>query len=227
MMEYPIREVHSYVASDEAATMAILDDIFRKTDADPNRVLSTSWSAGGYLAHYMVNRHPERFSCIAVRQSNFSPMIMDSRQTVDYSDMTVAVFYTENDFQACRKESEAALKWYRRCGFKNVQGGVFRGMGHERTPEAAAAVFAKTCGLTAKTQPTRLARLELMEDDQFGSLPRSGGPAPGIPPRSPVISPSDRTTVPGSGAGPGETGPTSASSVVFSGSDQGPSRRAR
>jgi hypothetical protein len=225
MMEYPIREVRSYVQSDEIATMAIMDDIFLKTNADPNRVLSTSWSAGGYIAHYMVNRHPERFSCVAVRQSNFSPTIMDSRKTVEYSDMTVAIFYTENDFQACRQESEAAVEWYRRCGFQNVQSGVFQGMGHERTPEAAASVFAKTCGSTAKSAPTRLARLEMMNSDQMRSLPRAAETAPSLPgPSSPVISPRDRSVELRSGPAGGTSVSDHPTSLVFSGSDRGSTR---
>jgi poly(3-hydroxybutyrate) depolymerase len=163
-MEYPIRKVHTYVASDELATMAIMDHVFQKTNADPSRVLSTSWSAGGYLAHYIVNRHPERFRCIAVRQSNFSPAIMDSARAAEYSNITVAVFYTQNDFQACRKESEAAVEWYRENGFRDVRAGVFSGMGHERTPETAAAIFAESCGVTAKTAPSRLSRMQIMAD---------------------------------------------------------------
>jgi poly(3-hydroxybutyrate) depolymerase len=163
-MEYPLRKIHTYVAADELATLAIMNHVFRRTNADPNRVLSTSWSAGGYLAHYLVNRHPERFQCIAVRQSNFSPTIMDPARAEEYSSTTVAVFYTQNDFQACRKDSEAAVEWYRENGFKDIRTGVLRGMGHERTPETAAAIFAESCGATAETSPIRLSRMQIMED---------------------------------------------------------------
>lgn len=163
-MEYPLRKIHTYVAADELATMAIMDHVFQRTNANPNRVLSTSWSAGGYLAHYIVNRHPERFRCIAVRQSNFSPTIMDPARAEEYSNTTVAVFYTQNDFQAIRKESEAAVEWYRENGFQDIRTGVFRGMGHERTPETAAAIFAESCGVTAQTSSTRLFRMQIMED---------------------------------------------------------------
>jgi poly(3-hydroxybutyrate) depolymerase len=182
LMEYPIRKLHSYVKADERAIVAIMDDVFRRTNADPNRVLSTSWSAGGSIAHYIVNRYPQRFSCIAVRQSNFSPMIMDSEKADLYADMTVAVFYTQNDFQACRKESEAAVEWYRQHGFENVQRGVFSSMGHERTPETAAAVFAKACGLNAKTPPVTLARMHLMDDTGLPSPVSPSTAPPGSPP---------------------------------------------
>ena len=174
-MEYPIRKIHASIKADEQAIVAIMDDVCRRTNADPNRVLSTSWSAGGYIAHYIVNRHPERFSCLAVRQSNFSSKIMNPACANLYSDMPVAVFYTENDFQACRRESEAAVEWYRQHGFENVQGAIVGGMGHERTPEVAAAVFAKACAVPPKTIPTRLRRIRVLAlmEPAPPSLPRT------------------------------------------------------
>ena len=46
--------------------IAIMNEVYAIADVDPNNVLATSWSYGGYIAHYMANRYPERFSCIAV-----------------------------------------------------------------------------------------------------------------------------------------------------------------
>jgi len=142
-MEFPLRHVQPYLKADERAVVAILKEVFRTTNADPTRVLATSWSSGGYVAHYMVNRHPRLFSCLAPRQSNFSPSILDAAKVPAYRDTPVGIFFGENDFAVCRKESTEAVKWYRQHGFKTVEARVVVGLGHERTPQTAAAFFAK------------------------------------------------------------------------------------
>jgi predicted esterase len=152
-MQYPLRDPNlSYVKRDERATLAIMDEVFRTTNADPARVLATSWSCGGYLAHFMVNKHPERFSCLAVRQSNFSSEMLNPGQVSKYRRMRVAIFFGENDFKACRDESIEAVEWYRQFRF-NVEAKYVSGLGHERTPQTAAAFFASSIGATPKTPP--------------------------------------------------------------------------
>ncbi|MCC6418156.1 MAG: prolyl oligopeptidase family serine peptidase [Gemmataceae bacterium] len=153
LMQYPLRDPNLwYVKKDEEGTLAIMDEVCRNTNADPTRVLATSWSSGGYLAHFMVNRHPERFSCLAVRQSNFSADLLNPNQVPRYRHMRIAIFFGENDFAPCRNESIEAVEWYRQYRF-NVQAKYVTGLGHERTPQTAAAFFAATHGSTPKTPP--------------------------------------------------------------------------
>ncbi|HUW83324.1 MAG TPA: PHB depolymerase family esterase [Phycisphaerae bacterium] len=147
-MELPLQHVHSYVERDERMILDMMDQVLRRTDADPNRVLITSWSSGGYLAHYVLNRHPERFACLAVRQSNFSASILDPRQIREYPrypDTPIAIFFGQNDLLICRKESREAVVWYREHGFRRVEAYSVEGLGHERTPETAANFFARVC----------------------------------------------------------------------------------
>jgi len=158
--ELPLNRVSASLKHDEEGVLAILDEVYEKLDVDPNHVLTTSWSMGGYLAHYMINRHPDRFSCLAVRQSNFSADILDTGQVPKYRDSKVAVFYTQNDFGIVRRESQEAIAWYAQNGFDTTSG-IVEGMGHERTPQTAAAFFAKTCGAAAKTPPLELSRIRL------------------------------------------------------------------
>ncbi|MCP4250227.1 MAG: prolyl oligopeptidase family serine peptidase, partial [bacterium] len=68
----PLNRVTPSLSRDEARILAIMDELARTTSIDPGAVLSTCWSYGGYIAHYMINRHPERFSCLVAKQSNFS-----------------------------------------------------------------------------------------------------------------------------------------------------------
>jgi dienelactone hydrolase len=173
----PLDRVTPSLERDEQRTLAILDEIARTTNIDPNHVLSTSWSYGGYLAHYMMNRHPERFSCLAVRQSNFNENILDPTQTSKYRNRKVGVFYTENDLAICRRESTAAAKWYNQHGF-DVGFRVFQDLGHERRPSMAASFFAGTCDATPKTAPTELSRLKVKEVAIPGTSLSSTGIAP-------------------------------------------------
>ena len=157
---------------DERAIVAIMDELYRTVDVDPNRVLSTSWSYGGYVAHYMANRYPERFSCVAVRQSNFNADLLDPSNVPRYRDHKIGIFFTENDFAICRRESRAAAEWYAQNGF-DLTYAVFEKMGHERTPSVAAEFFARTIGVEPKSPPTELASLQVI------TLPASDYDSPG------------------------------------------------
>ncbi|NOX60089.1 MAG: hypothetical protein GXP29_14680 [Planctomycetes bacterium] len=160
LAQFPLRTVHSGVKYDEKLTIGALDEVARRVDINPSTVLSTSWSSGGYIAHYMVNRFPDRFSCIATKQSNFSASVLDPKQVEKYRHMKVGIFYTENDFAVCKRESQAAAKWYAKHGF-DVTFAVFKNLGHVRRPSIAADFFARTCNASAKTPPTELARLQI------------------------------------------------------------------
>ncbi len=160
LSEFPLKTVHSGVRFDEQLTVGALNDVARRVDVDLSSVLSTSWSSGGYIAHYMVNRHPNLFSCVAPRQSNFSSSVLDPKQVPKYRDMKVGIFYTENDFEVCKRESQAGANWYAKHGF-DVTFAVFQNLGHVRRPSVAADFFARTCNASAKTPPTELARLKI------------------------------------------------------------------
>jgi len=152
-MQYPLRDpTLSYVQKDEKAIIAIMDEVYRRTNGDPNRVLATSFSSGGYMAHYIVNRYPKRFSCLAVRGSNFSAEMLDPLQIPQYRDMNIGIFFGENDFKDCRVQSMEAVNWYRQRNFDVVAREV-KGLGHERRPQVAASFFASTIGAVPKTPP--------------------------------------------------------------------------
>jgi dienelactone hydrolase len=162
LQEFPLRHVHSGVKRDEELSIAMLEDVTKRADVDPTKILSTSWSFGGYLAHYMANRYPDWFSCVAPRQSNFSAEILDVAQIPKYRQTKIGIFYTQNDFAICRRESQEAAKWYAKHGF-DVTFAVFKDLGHERRPSVAAAFFAKTCDVSAKTPPVELARMQVRQ----------------------------------------------------------------
>ncbi len=148
LMEYPLRKEHGYVLRDKANVIAIMDHVCATTRADRGAVLSTSWSCGGYLAHYFVNRFPGRFTHLAPRLSNFSPGLLDESTVPAYRDVPIAIFIGDGDFSACRKESEKAIEWYIAHGFKSVSGKMVDNMTHQRIPQTAAAFFAERLGIS-------------------------------------------------------------------------------
>jgi len=181
-MQLPLRDPHlSYVRKDEKGILAVMSEVFRRTNADPQRVLMTSFSSGGYLAHYLVNRHPNRFTALAVRGSNFNRQLLETSQVPRYRNMPIGIFFGQNDIAICRHENMEAIEWYRAHRF-NVVARMVKGLGHERRPQFAAAMFARAMGLTPKTPPD-LGSVVMLD------IPPSGRPTEiarrPIPPRKP------------------------------------------
>ena len=175
----PLRTVHPGFKRDEEATLAILDHVFRTTEADPTQVLATSWSSGGYHAHYMVNQHPERFSAIGVRQSNFSAAVMSEELARRSRYHPILIVNTQNDFKICKEESREAVEWYERNGFENVAWVYIKGLGHERTPDLASDFFGRLTGIEPETPNRVLARRQAIDGNAEGLSFLRGGSAGG------------------------------------------------
>jgi pimeloyl-ACP methyl ester carboxylesterase len=169
MAQFPVRTIRPDFESDEEATLAILDHVFETTQADRRNVLATSWSSGGYLAHYMLNRHPERFTCLGVRQSNFSESILDAGIAARSCAHPILIVNTENDLAVCKRESTAAVDWYKKQGYRNVAWFRVKGLGHERTPEFAADFFARVAGASPDGPSAVLVRRQVIDGEPEGT----------------------------------------------------------
>ncbi len=180
--EFPLRRVNAAFKSDEVAVLAILDHVFRNTHADPSRVLSTSWSSGGYMAHYMLNRHPEQFTCLAVRQSNFASQVLDASMASRSVYHPVLILGTQNDVPICKEESREAIKWYEAHGYKNLAWIYLNRLGHERTPDAAADFFARVCGVQPNRPPEVLVQRQAIDGNTRGLALLAGNLAGMQPP---------------------------------------------
>jgi len=168
LAQFPVRTVHHSFREDEKATLAILDHLFATTAADRSNVLSTSWSSGGYMAHYMLNRHPDRFSALGVRQSNFSSSILDADITRLSREHPILILNTQNDFAICKEESREAVQWYERHGYRNLGWIHIKDKGHERTPDMAAYFFSRLVGVQPRTPPVVLARRQAIDGNEAG-----------------------------------------------------------
>jgi len=139
----PLNTVTDDLKRDGKAIITILQEIAYSDWFDPNAVLITSWSYGGYISHWIANKYPEFFTCLAVRQSNFSKTILDSSMLSKYRYSKIGIFSASNDFAICRKESKEAVEWYSEHNF-NVTFSTLQGRGHERIPGPAAKFFITT-----------------------------------------------------------------------------------
>jgi poly(3-hydroxybutyrate) depolymerase len=168
LRQFPVRTVTSAFKSDELATLAILDHVFATTDADPSNVLSTSFSSGGYMAHYMVNQHPSRFTALVARQSNFSATIMEPAKAPRSRYHPILITNTQKDFGVCLRESAEAIRWYESHGYSNVWWIKIKSLAHVRTPDIAADFFGRVAGVGPSRPSTALAKRELIDGNQAG-----------------------------------------------------------
>lgn len=175
LQQFPVRTVHPAFKGDELATISIMDHVFATTDADRANVLSTSWSSGGYMAHYMMNRHPDRFTCLAVRQSNFSRSIMDSAVADRSRKHPILIVNTQNDFAICVEESREAREWYATNGYANVAWIKIKHLGHERTPDLAADFFGRVAGVEPGFAPSVLVQRQAIDGNAEGLAFFAGG----------------------------------------------------
>lgn len=168
LRQFPVKTVSEAFKSDEVTSLAILDRVLADNDADPSNVLATSWSSGGYMAHYMLNRHPTRFTCLAVRQSNFSSTIMDPSRASESRYHPILIVNTQNDFAICQQESAEAVKWYENHGFQNMWWLKVSQLGHERTPDMAADFFGRVAGVGPSKASTVLASRSVIAGNPEG-----------------------------------------------------------
>lgn len=201
-MEYPLTKEWGYVRTDRENVIAVMDHVFATTMADPQHVLSTSWSCGGYLAHYFPNRFPHRFSCIATRLSNFSADLLKDETVPEYRDRTsVGIFIGDGDLPACKAESEQAVAWYEARNFKVVEGKMIDSMGHRRIPQTAAAFFARQLGIKPLHPAEAAKSISKVQMTAFKPSPQllasmspRGGAATGTRVASADVAPVERAT---------------------------------
>ncbi|MBL8879805.1 MAG: hypothetical protein JNG88_11860 [Phycisphaerales bacterium] len=168
LYEFPLRHRTDEFQQDARASIAIVNHVLATTSADPSNVLSTSWSSGGYIAHYMVNQFPERFTCLAVRQSNFTTAVLDPAVVRRSLYHPVLIVFTEHDAPICQQESTSAIQWYLDHGYKNVFWVKIKDLGHERTPDMAADFFGRIAGTLPTRPPAALASRQAIDGNAEG-----------------------------------------------------------
>jgi poly(3-hydroxybutyrate) depolymerase len=165
---FPVNRVTSSFEADERGILACMDHATETTYASPEHVLSTSFSSGGYMAHYMLNRHPERFSCLAVRQSNFSHEVLSTDTTSRSRYHPILILSTQNDVAICKEETREAIQWYETHGYENLAWITMNKLGHARTPDIAADFFARMCGVSPSRPPEFVFKRQVIDGNARG-----------------------------------------------------------
>ena len=165
MGEFPLRNpANPALLLDELVVLSIVEEICTSVPINTDRILLTSWSSGGYVSHYLMNRHPELFTALAARESNFHPGLMDPKLVENYRHKPIIVFYGENDFAGVKREAIASAAWYREHKFTKLREQEIPRIGHQRRPGIAADFFVEK----GKEEP---GECEITADPVMGQVP--------------------------------------------------------
>lgn len=189
--QFPFRYVDDAILNDEAQVLASVGDVIAKYNADPNNVLLTGWSSGGFLIHYMGARHPEMWSVVSAQGSNFSEDIMPEKLTEAARRTPIYIYHGANDFPGVVSDSNEAMQWYIRNGYSSVRMDEAPG-GHERHPEFGARFFIGHMNGTNRylaSSSVEMAKRELRNQPWLGATSAGGAAAPGTPIASATTSP--------------------------------------
>lgn len=128
---------YSDLAKDEALVLALLDELAGKYNVDPQAVMMTGFSAGGYPLYYIGLRNPEKFQLLVARACNSSQKVFERVRAAGASKKQNAIIvWGKDDFNLIQKESWQAFAWLRTQGYKNAKRKVVEG-GHFRRPQLA------------------------------------------------------------------------------------------
>jgi hypothetical protein len=114
-----------------------------------------------------------------VRQSNFSPYVLDANLAPRSRNHPILIVNTENDFAICVKESREAIEWYTKNDYQDLYWLKIKGLGHERTPDMAADFFARAAGVEPLKPPTVVMHRQVIDGNAAG-LAMLAGAAPDL-----------------------------------------------
>ena len=126
---------------DEAATLAILEEVKRRYSIRSTAVMITGWSGGGFPAHFIGLRHPDLFRCIVGRTANFKERLVTDEVAQRARHMHVYVFFGAGDLlPGFADQNRDANFWYTIRGFRNFLVRRLPG-GHDPNQDEAARYF--------------------------------------------------------------------------------------
>lgn len=128
---------------DEETILAVMDEVTAKYRIDPNSVLLTGFSAGGYPMYHVGLRNPRRFNMLVARACNSSVSLFERLELTDEARrVPVRIFWGKDDLKPIANQSWEAYRWLVRRGFKWVEWKKISG-GHIRRPDIAYAFWRK------------------------------------------------------------------------------------
>jgi poly(3-hydroxybutyrate) depolymerase len=124
--------------TDEKAILTLIDELVAQYHVDPNAVLLTGFSAGGYAMYYVGLRNPQRFNMLIARACNGDVQLFDEKIPITDAvrKLPVAIFWGKDDLQQIQAQSWAAFQYLRERGCLKAVHQEIQG-GHLRRPELA------------------------------------------------------------------------------------------
>ncbi|MBL7140717.1 MAG: PKD domain-containing protein [Planctomycetes bacterium] len=104
---------------DDEATMAIIRELKSRYSINPDAIMISGWSGGGYPAHYIGLNHPDVFRCIVGRTANFKEHLVSDDVARRARHMHIYVFFGEGDLPGFDQMNRDANFWYTVRGFRN------------------------------------------------------------------------------------------------------------
>jgi len=123
--------------NDERAILSSIDHVAAQYNIDPNSVLLTGFSAGGYPMWHTGLRNPDKFCMLIARACNSHIGLFEEIELTDRArELPILVFWGKDDLQDLRDQSWQAFRYLRERGFARTEKKKIRG-GHIRHPEVA------------------------------------------------------------------------------------------
>lgn len=136
------------LATDEKTILAVMEDISRHYKVDPNAVLLTGFSAGGFPMYYTGLRNPTRFNMLVARACNSDVEMLSKIELTDAArKLPIAIFWGKDDLKKIHDDSWAAFRYLREHKCLKAEQKQIPG-GHLRRPDV-------TYGLWIKHLPTK------------------------------------------------------------------------
>jgi poly(3-hydroxybutyrate) depolymerase len=126
----------SKLKKDETNVLAILDEVLETHNGDPEAVLLSGFSAGGFPMYYIGLRNPERFNMLISRGGNSDLKIFKSIELSDAAKKLPMMIYWGKDDVFTKKSGWRAFRWLRENGVSTANMKKVKG-GHLRRPEDA------------------------------------------------------------------------------------------
>ncbi len=142
---------------DEKFILSLISRLGYRFNIDRANIMITGFSGGGFPTYWVGLRHPDIFSAVVARSSNFGEHNLDGWFPREAVTQNVMIYYGENDPGAIRGQSEAGIKFLQSRGFQ-VERKIIPGIGHERRPEVAMEFFHRHWQVPKPTQPPRSTR---------------------------------------------------------------------
>jgi len=141
----------------ERRIMSIISLLCYRYNIDRANIMITGFSGGGFPTYWVGMRHPDVFSAVVARSTNFNSYNTDGWYPPEAKKTPIFVYYGENDPGAIIDQSRKAIKYLTERGFK-VESRILTGTGHERRPEIAMEFFSRNMRPAKPSLPARRGR---------------------------------------------------------------------